>query len=89
MRRGIPTSSTGGTLTPEETALREQSRRAASERQWDQAFLEFQKLLASVRGRRDGNAEKALMDEFARLQEMAGDSGAASRTRAYGRNRFR
>ena len=78
-----------GALTGEEEAARAAADTCARQADWGNAFAHLQRLLALVRARRDAKALARALEEFARLQEAAGDGPAARRTRSYLGGRFR
>jgi hypothetical protein len=76
------------TRTPEEIELARRRDGAASAQDFDAAFLEAQRLLASVRARGDRADVREAMEEFAGLLQRAGDVARAERTREYLRSGF-
>jgi hypothetical protein len=88
--QGFSTQGSGasGSWTAEEARLFALALSAAAEKDWPAAFLELQRLLASVRVRRDLVAIAQAVREFAKMQERSGDPGAAERSRGYVAGRF-
>jgi hypothetical protein len=76
------------TRTPEEVELARRRDGAASAQDFDAAFQEAQRLLASVRARGDRAEVRGAMEEFAALLQRAGDAALAERTRGYLRSGF-
>ncbi len=75
-------------LTSAELEWLQRARNARKARRWEDAFLEFQRLLDSVRSRFDPVAERRLLVEFAELLRESGNPAQAARIVVYLRRGF-
>ncbi len=76
-------------MTAEERGWYDAVEEACRKRDWEVAFRNLQRLLASVRSRRDDDAIHPVLDRFATVLAECGDVAAAARIRDYSAGKFR
>ncbi len=72
-----------GAFRDEEKEWLREGRNAATEGRWDDAFLNYQRLLASVRDRRDLRTERTILLEFSDLLIRSGEPERGARVLRY------